>query len=655
MKAISSIVLILAICSAMVIPAPAAGDKLLQNVKGTVSYQGGSGAATPVAPNATVALADNDYAITGDASQAAIQLPDSSKVLVGQNTKVQLAFFDQQPNITTAKFVLYQGKTRFTVEHPSGAKANYTFQTSAGQIAVRGTEGDISTTQTQLQVNVYQLTDPNLPVQVTLTNGKTYNLKAGQGLIVGVAGAVIAAAAVSGLSQTMVGNFAEFGAPANSAGAAGAVGAAGAAGSAAAPAVAAGAAAAAAAGVVVASTNKGKATSSPSATPSPTPTPVPTPTPTPTPGPISGLPSSVTLSPATLTATFAPSETNYSGTFTATSSSAGVVAVSPASGTLFTLKAKRTGGPVTITVNGAPGATGSFQASVSAGKVTLGTTSATTVGKGGTVAFTVGEPGYRGSFTPTSSTSNFTVPGSSSGSFTATAGSTTGQAAITATDALGNTSNAITLQAFAGPITFSPSALGLTIGKSATFQASESGYRGSFAATGNAYVGVTSSASSGGFFTATGRKATTSTSITVSDAYNNSSNLPVSVSPSPGPSTTCVPIIISLRKHEKPAAAPTCSPEPTLPPGSTLRHGKPKPQATVAPPQPHPVGPPPPAKPPETARTPAPRAPAPPPIPGMQQPPAMPGLPPAKRRGAFAYKAEAVVLASAAIKRVWRA
>ena len=116
---------------------------------------------------------------------------------VGQSTRIQLASFDNQPNITTATFVLVNGKMRFAVAHPSGAKANYTFQTQTGQIAVRGTEGDISSDATQLQVNVYSLGDPNLPVEVTLNNGKHYTLGAGQALVVGVTGAVIAAAAVS--------------------------------------------------------------------------------------------------------------------------------------------------------------------------------------------------------------------------------------------------------------------------------------------------------------------------------------------------------------------------------------------------------------------------------------------------------------------------
>ena len=129
MKALSSLLLVLAIGVATVIPSSAASDKQLTNVSGDVTYQLGSAAPQPVAPHVSVALADSAFASTGANSQAKITLPDSSVVTVGQSTRIQLASFDNQPNITTATFVLVNGKMRFAVSHPSGAKANYTFQT----------------------------------------------------------------------------------------------------------------------------------------------------------------------------------------------------------------------------------------------------------------------------------------------------------------------------------------------------------------------------------------------------------------------------------------------------------------------------------------------------------------------------------------------
>jgi FecR-like protein len=164
-------------------PVAAAPAKQLQNEKGSVFYQHPNGAPKQLAPQASIALSDNDYAITGDASLGAVTLPDSSRVLLASKTKVQLAFFNQA-GIASAKFILFQGKTRFTVVHPAGAHANYTFSTPVAQIAVRGTEGDIDLTNDMLQVNVYQLDDPNLPVVVTLDNGQVYNVNACQSLTV---------------------------------------------------------------------------------------------------------------------------------------------------------------------------------------------------------------------------------------------------------------------------------------------------------------------------------------------------------------------------------------------------------------------------------------------------------------------------------------
>ncbi|MGH7714598.1 MAG: FecR domain-containing protein, partial [Vulcanimicrobiaceae bacterium] len=155
----------------------AASDKILANVKGSVSYED-SGKTTPVAPNASIALADKDIAITGDVSLGQLQLPDSSVVTLGAQTRVQLAFFNQS-DIANAQFVVYQGKTRFKVEHPQGAKANYTFVTPTSSIAVRGTEGDIGVDGDSLTVNVYAASQP---VSVTFSGGKVQMVNAGQSL-----------------------------------------------------------------------------------------------------------------------------------------------------------------------------------------------------------------------------------------------------------------------------------------------------------------------------------------------------------------------------------------------------------------------------------------------------------------------------------------
>ncbi len=194
--------------------APAlADDKSLQNVKGSVAYQSPNKAAVPLGINATIPLADSDYAITGASSLAALNLPDSSQVLVGSESKVQLAFFNGQPT-AGAKFVIYDGTVRFAVRHPKGAKADYTFTTGTASVAVRGTQGDIGLDRSgALRVNVYELCDPNKPVVVTTKGGGTYALIAGQSLVAQLVNGVVHAQ-VEQLTQELIDRFSpEFGVP----------------------------------------------------------------------------------------------------------------------------------------------------------------------------------------------------------------------------------------------------------------------------------------------------------------------------------------------------------------------------------------------------------------------------------------------------------
>ena len=190
-----------------------ADDKQLQSQKGTVSYQVPNGKLVPLGINATIGIADRDFAITGGSSLAQVLLPDSSRVLVGSDTKVQLAFFNQAP-IATASFVVYNGRVRFAVHHPQGAKANFTFKTATGSVGVRGTQGDIEyDADGSLRVNVYELCDANAPVEVTTTGGKTYEVDAGQSLFAQVVNGVIRTQ-VGALTQALIGQFSpDFGVP----------------------------------------------------------------------------------------------------------------------------------------------------------------------------------------------------------------------------------------------------------------------------------------------------------------------------------------------------------------------------------------------------------------------------------------------------------
>ncbi len=179
-------------------------NKELQSVKGQVSYQRGA-VKKPLATNASIVLADRDYAITGADSRAAVGFSDSSVVTVGSDTKVQLAFFNQT-DIAHAKFVIYNGKTRFEVRHPHGAKANYTFVTPTASIGVRGTQGDIGVSGDSLQVNVYEVCDPAMPVLVTTKSGQQFTINADQAFVGRIVNGILQAQ-VERLTQQMLDQF----------------------------------------------------------------------------------------------------------------------------------------------------------------------------------------------------------------------------------------------------------------------------------------------------------------------------------------------------------------------------------------------------------------------------------------------------------------
>jgi hypothetical protein len=201
--------------STVLLPASAANNKQVQNMKGQVSYQRPNKTAKPIASQASIVLGDNDITITGIDSLAAVTLPDSSRVLVGADSKVQLAFFNQT-DIANANFVVYQGKFRFRVEHPSGAKANYTFQTPTAQIGVRGTEGDIGVAADgTLTVNVYDVSNPDLPVVVDTKDGKHFTINKGQSFVATYVNGILQEK-IGALEQQLIDQFSpDFGVPSN--------------------------------------------------------------------------------------------------------------------------------------------------------------------------------------------------------------------------------------------------------------------------------------------------------------------------------------------------------------------------------------------------------------------------------------------------------
>lgn len=200
MRASAIFIAVAAVALPMAVCADTA-DKQLQSVKGNVSYQHGA-ATRPLATSASIVLADKDYALTGADSRGAVDLPDSSVVTVGSDTKIQMAFFNQAA-IANAKFVIYDGHARFEVRHPQGSKANYTFITPAATIAVRGTQGDIGVTPDSLQVNVYEVCDPQMPVVVTTKHGQQFTVGADQAFVGKLVGGILQAQ-VEQLTQQMI-------------------------------------------------------------------------------------------------------------------------------------------------------------------------------------------------------------------------------------------------------------------------------------------------------------------------------------------------------------------------------------------------------------------------------------------------------------------
>ncbi|HTV93583.1 MAG TPA: FecR family protein [Verrucomicrobiae bacterium] len=156
-------------------------NRTLQNLHGDVRYSTADGApAQSLAPRALTVLNDDDVAQTGSASMAAITFADSSQILMGSNSTLKLDTFSIA-EIAHAHVVLFDGKMRFKVQHPAGARADYTFTTPTGQIAVRGTVGDIAADPVDgVRMNVYSVSDPDLPVHVTMLDGSQYDIRAGE-------------------------------------------------------------------------------------------------------------------------------------------------------------------------------------------------------------------------------------------------------------------------------------------------------------------------------------------------------------------------------------------------------------------------------------------------------------------------------------------
>jgi hypothetical protein len=178
-------------------------DKVLKAVRGTVGYQtSASGPFTRVIGR--FSIPDDYLAVTQDASNALLQLPDSSEVALGAGTVLQVGAFNAPTSSTPTTITLNNGTFRFNVRHPSGGQSNYIFRTPSSQIAVRGTIGLISSGPQGDQITCLAC-DAN-DVTVT-TGGQQFALLTGQTLTVSAA----AAGVVAATTATMLSSFSSVG------------------------------------------------------------------------------------------------------------------------------------------------------------------------------------------------------------------------------------------------------------------------------------------------------------------------------------------------------------------------------------------------------------------------------------------------------------
>jgi hypothetical protein len=277
------------------IPVRATTENELRAVRGTSGYRVAVGAPFRRVFG-RISLADDAFAVTEDAANALVVLPDSSEIALGPNTDVRIGAFSDPSASTPTTITLANGALRFDVRHPAGSRSNYRFTTTTSQIAVRGTIGLYATGPNGDVVSCLECANGDVVVTV---GTQTFTLTSGESLFISLSGIVSAAGGVA--TQAFAGTGLTTQASAATPFTA-SVGSGAAAATGAIPAsVIAPAAGAAAVGIGAAAITSGSHGTSATPAPPVTPTPQPMMTPTPRPAPIATpTPSSGTGS-ATLT------------------------------------------------------------------------------------------------------------------------------------------------------------------------------------------------------------------------------------------------------------------------------------------------------------------------------------------------------------------
>jgi hypothetical protein len=253
---------------------------------------------------------------------------------------------------------------------------------------------------------------------------------------------------------------------------------------------------------------------------------------------------------------FTPAETGYTGSYTATSSAPGVVAVSPSSGTGPFMATAGGQGSATITVADSLGHTSTVPLSV--GSIGFGALSTANMTPGSTQQFTPTESG-NASFTVASSAPNVIAvsPASGAGPFTLTAGAP-GTATITVTDPNGGHASTTLTVASSGSgatpspaptatpappaptatpapaVALSPSSLSVGLNQVGTVGVADNAGGTSFtAAVANPAIATAVSNGNGSYSIAGNQPG--STTVTFTDNLGHTAMLPVTVPASPAP------------------------------------------------------------------------------------------------------------------------
>ena len=163
MRALAATLAVL-VCASAAGAQPAANQ--LARVKGDVHY------GTPAkALLGRIDVPDDTRVATAFHAAAEVTFPDSSVVQIGDNTDV---------SVGRGRLIsLTRGALRFTIRHPGGAAANYTFVTPTSQMAVRGTLAYLVTGPAGDQIYCVECAPGDVAVSAA---GETYGVLSGQTL-----------------------------------------------------------------------------------------------------------------------------------------------------------------------------------------------------------------------------------------------------------------------------------------------------------------------------------------------------------------------------------------------------------------------------------------------------------------------------------------